>query len=238
MRRRLHIPNLSPGQASLPRDQAHHARDVLRLRVGDEVELFDDAGQAAIGVIAAVAADTVVVQVERVQAPSAPAGVVVASAVPKGDRADWLVEKLSELGCARWIPLRTARSVVHPDGAGKIARWTRTAVESAKQSRRAGVMRIDPLTPVGQLAIHPPAIVLSTRPGSIPLIDALTRNPGQPPLLLVGPEGGWTEPELDQLAAGGAIEAMLTRTVLRVETATLLAAGIAQCLLDSRTEGP
>src|SRR5687767_15989799 len=74
----------------------------------------------------------------------------IAAAVPKGDRADWMVEKLSELGVEEFIPLASARSVVLPEGRNKRERWVRIATEAAKQSRRGGVMRVGELTPVAE----------------------------------------------------------------------------------------
>ena len=144
--RRLHVPTLFVGRLMLAAPVAHHARDVLRLPTGERVELFDDAGSSATGVLEMHPAGVAVVVAALAPAATLPGEVVIASAVPKGDRADWLVEKLSELQVARWVPLRTARSVVHPQGRGKTDRWTRIAVEAARQSGRVGVMTIDPLT--------------------------------------------------------------------------------------------
>src|SRR5205823_5762281 len=132
-------------EIKLDATQSHHARDVLRLSDGAVVELFDNAGAVARGQIVAVDPH-VVVRVESIANGVDPSlEIVVASAVPKGERADWMIEKLSELGVSKFTPLATARSVVHPRGTGKMQRWRRIAVESAKQSRRAGVMRIDEL---------------------------------------------------------------------------------------------
>jgi 16S rRNA (uracil1498-N3)-methyltransferase len=150
--RRLHVPQLSVGEIDLAQREAHHARDVLRLGVADEVEVFDDAGRTARGVVQKADASGVLVRIDLIaDANRATVQMTVASAVPKGDRADWLVEKLSELGVSRFIPLHAERSVVLPTGKGKRDRWLRLAIESAKQSRRAGVMQIDELTPLDRL---------------------------------------------------------------------------------------
>src|SRR6185295_16110244 len=129
-------------------------RDVLRLSTGAELELFDDAGRVARGEI--VATEPLVrVRVGEVgTVRHSTRAVTIASAVPKGERADWMIEKLSELGCERFVPLATARSVVLPEGKNKRERWIRIATESAKQSRRAGVMRIDELTAVKAFLEH------------------------------------------------------------------------------------
>ncbi len=229
MARRVHVPDLRPGRIALPPAEAHHVRDVLRLAVGDDLDLFDAAGGTAIARIVAVTPGVVAVEVSAVTAAVRPAvALTVAAAVPKGDRADWMVEKLSELGVARLVPLAAARSVVLPAGRNKADRWDRIAVESAKQSRRPGVMAVDAVTPLAAvLGAGPPGWVLSTeggdaRPvGSVPVPETLT--------VLVGPEGGWTPDELAACAAAGWSAVRLTPTVLRVETAAVAVAAVVAC---------
>lgn len=228
--RRVFCYNLDVGVVRLEPAEAHHLRHVLRVEAGETVELFDAAGRSASAVVETADANGVTVRVESIVAPPATAAeLTVATAIPKADRADWMVEKLSELGVTRWIPLTTARSVVHPSGDAKFTRWRRIAVEAAKQSRRPGVMQITRMLPIGQLSMSDfnpggPAIVLSTRAGCSPLTSTL--HAARPTLLLVGPEGGWTETELDSIVDRGAHEASLTNTVLRIETAAVVAAGV------------
>lgn len=211
-------------------EQSHHARDVLRLGVGTEVELFDDDGTVARGTIHRLESGNVVVQVDRIEPPPArPFSWIVASAVPKGQRADWMIEKLSELGTAGFVPLVTQRAVVLPEGKGKTGRWERIAAESAKQSRRRDVMRIEELTPLAAAArLCDVAWVLSTAPGAVPISQAVAQLPPEGQLmLLVGPEGGWTDDELDMVTRDGVVAVSLGPTVLRIETAAIAAAVIA-----------
>src|SRR5205085_9244178 len=84
--RRIHVPNLHPGEILLDESQAHHLRDVLRLKTDATVELFDDAGQVARAVVTRADATGVAVRVDMVEASSAMGELIVASAVPKGDR--------------------------------------------------------------------------------------------------------------------------------------------------------
>src|SRR2546421_343871 len=129
--RRIHVPNLVIGQNALSQSEAHHARHVLRLPEGTEVELFDSAGQTARVTLHYPDPNRAIAQVATITKASGRAfRFTIASAVPKGDRADWMIEKLSELGTTEFIPLRTARSVVHPEGKGKLDRWRRIALES------------------------------------------------------------------------------------------------------------
>ena len=228
MIRRVHVPQLRPGEIELAPGAGRHLRDVLRLAEGTPVELFDDAGATARGTIIALD-PTVIVRVEQVaSAKIADEQITIAAAVPKGERADWMIEKLSELGCHRFIPLATARSVVLPEGKNKRDRWIRIATESAKQSRRAGVMRIEPLMPLKQ-AIEASqdslAGYLSTDPLADPIIDVLSDTGDM--ILFIGPEGGWTNEEVDMFEQLSVRALKLTSTILRVETAAVAAATIA-----------
>ena len=239
--RRLHVPKVFPGDNSLDPAQSRHARDVLRLSEGDTVELFDDGGAVASGMLIFEGSRATSVRVISVdQRPASGVGVVVASAVPKGERADWMVEKLSELGVTAFVPLVTRRSVVKPDGKNKRDRWTRIATESAKQSRRTGVMRIEELTPLEELLDNrleqTAAFHLCTRPGTLPLTRTLAGIRGNLRiLLLIGPEGGWTGDELASFDAAGAMAAGLTETILRVETAAVAAASLTILLTQSKS---
>ena len=221
--RRLFADPLTAGTIPLDAEQSHHARAVLRLRVDDAVELFDRAGAVATGVITRIE-DVVMVRVERVDRPAALSATTIAAAVPKGDRADWMIEKLSELGIARFVPLRTARSVVHPEGA-KLDRWKRIATESAKQCKRPGLMEIDPLTPLQEFicSIDPRTGVYLAIDGDAPLPSIIS---GGQLAILVGPEGGWTPEEAQQMRDHGLTPARLGPTILRIETAAIVAAGI------------
>jgi 16S rRNA (uracil1498-N3)-methyltransferase len=237
--RRIHLGTaLRSGACALDAAQAHHVRDVLRLGVGHVIEVFDDAGNFAQAIIETCDARNVSVRIDAIEPKRESATIVIASAIPKGDRADWMVEKLSELGVAWFIPLKTARSVVHPKG-GKLDRWRRIATESAKQSRRAGVMQIDDLTEfakiIGARSASPrrreggAALYLSTDPQAAPILHLLSSFIPPPSSLsfFIGPEGGWTDDEINLFHSQGLTGVKLTETILRVETAALAAAVIA-----------
>ncbi len=160
-------------------------------------------------------------EVERV--PRAEPPVTVAFTVVKGERPEWAVQKLTEIGVDRIVPLQTARSVVRwPLGetGGQLARLRRVAREAAVQSRRLWLPVVDAVTPIDALAAEPGAVL--AHPG------------GGPPSLhrakvLVGPEGGWDDEELaDAPALVG-----LGPAVLRTETAAVVAATLL-CALRAR----
>ena len=152
----------------------------------------------------------------------------LATALPKGERLDWLVEKATELGVARLIPLVTERSVVDPRQS-KLDRLRRTIIEASKQSRRNRLMVLEPPISWTDLVASPPA------PGGQRLVAA---RHGLPPsrwpaqarggeiLLAVGPEGGFTPAEEELASAAGWHPIRLATHVLRVETAGLAGAAI------------
>jgi len=224
--RRIHIRRLEAGEHALDESEAHHARDVLRLPDGAAIELFDDDGNRADGALLHHGAHGALIRVGKISAQSAPQfQLTIASAVPKGERADWMVEKLSELGVVAFIPLATARSVVHPQGQGKRQRWERIAAESAKQCRRAGVMRIEPLTDLAEaLKSTETGWYLST--GEARPISQMLPGLAGSLSLLVGPEGGWTDQEIEAFEVKRLTAVALTSTILRVETAAIAAAAI------------
>jgi 16S rRNA (uracil1498-N3)-methyltransferase len=242
--RRAHVPRLTPGDLPLDPAQARHLRDVLRLDAGAAVEVFDDAGAVAAGTLVFDDRD-VRVRVQAVTAGAAGFEWTIAAAVPKGERADWMVEKLSELGTAEFLPLAAARSVVLPEGRNKRERWARIATEAAKQSRRAGVMRIGELTRVGDalaaVAGSPGRAgwYFSTAPDARPAAEAAAAlPPGAPVCAFVGPEGGWSDDELSRFAAAGLTPVRLTHTVLRVETAAIAAAALIGSLAPALPRPP
>lgn len=233
--RRLHVSRLFVGTVPVEPAQARHARSALRLPEGAVVEVFDDRGAVATGTLIFDGASGASVQIDRIGPAAQAAGrqVVIASAVPKGERADWMVEKLSELGVAEFIPLMTDRGVVKPGGLNKRERWVRIATESAKQSRRNGVMQIAGLRSVADLLAElkgmgaTSVVYLSTRSGASSLAEAVAPVNQARTLLLIGPEGGWTDAEIEMFERGGIAGARLTETVLRIETAAVAGAVIA-----------
>ncbi|MDX6410113.1 MAG: rRNA (uracil1498-N3)-methyltransferase [Gaiellaceae bacterium] len=190
---------------------------MLRLRPGDTVTVSDGAGgrlECRFGPALVPVGD-----VERVARPEPQ--VTVAFAVVKGQRPEWAVQKLTEIGVDRIVPLLAARSVVRwPAGeAGtQVARLRRVAREAAMQSRRVWLPAVDAVTPFAALAAERGAAV--AHPGGGP--PALAR-----PVVLVGPEGGWDSAEL--VAAGPALVG-LGPSVLRTETAAVVA-GTLLCAL-------
>lgn len=211
----------------LPAEETRHLVTVRRAGVGTPVEARDHAGLTA---PALLERDGEQWQLRLTANPTQQGGGVsltVASAVPKGARADWMAEKLSELGVATWQMLACDRSVVLPKQ-GKLDRFERLAREAAKQSGRAGVMQIKPIAPPATLAPGPGDAVLVTEQSAMPLAGVLRRQDvGR---VWVGPEGGWSEKELAMFQQQGVVATSLGRTVLRIETAAIAAAALAMMM--------
>lgn len=210
-----------PSRPELSDDDLHHLVRVLRLRAGEVVVASDGHGRwcpCRFGDPGQLEREGPVVIED---APSSP--LTVAFAPVKGDRPEWVVQKLTELGVDRIVPLLTARSVVRWDGdraQRAIAKLRRAAREAAAQCRRVWLPAVTEVRTMADLA-------RSTRDGT----TALTRLGGDPPVpgttvLAVGPEGGWAPEELDL----GLPEVGLGPFVLRSETAAVAAGSILAAL--------
>jgi 16S rRNA (uracil1498-N3)-methyltransferase len=230
MPRRFYLPqSLESPTIRLTGPEAHHLGRVLRFQTGDEVTLFDGKGAEARARIESIAADVVELTVlERSIANELPENALtVASAVPKGERFDWLVEKATELGVARLIPLITTRSVVHP-GDSKLERLRRTIIEASKQCGRSRLMELTP--PIEWKKLVEAEFTAGEVWIADPSGEPLTRSFGErsrPRIVAVGPEGGFTNDELELAGRDGAKLVGLGPRILRIETAAITLAVIA-----------
>lgn len=224
---RFHVPppDWHAGNISLPDSEAAHAARVLRVRTGDQVEIFDGAGRAAAAVVAEVGKRSVVVEVRRQwQAQRPLPGIHLLVALIKGDRFDWMIQKATELGAASIRPVAAARSVVRiegPEAARRLAKWKQVSVEAAKQCGHLVLPDIHALVPPlvafrsspdgrrGIPALHPGGRTLGT---------FLTQGEGET-TFAIGPEGDWTPEEMEDAQACGFVPLDLGRHVLRSETA-------------------
>ena len=218
------------GKAVLTGDEARHLVTVLRARIGDEVTLFDGSGRSWSGRVKSLGRREAELEVGPPREPlacSRPA-VTLAVALPKGERQKWLVEKLTELGVERLVPLRTERGVAEPT-AGAVERLRRGVIEACKQCGRDRLMAIGPPTSVAEIVATKPAaaVGLVSDPGGGPLAATGWRE-AMAVIGLVGPEGGFTPAELAAATAAGWPRVAIGSHVLRIETAAVaLAARLA-----------
>jgi len=226
--RRFYCEALGEGVVALPSDEAHHARNVVRVRVGQTVRLFDGRGNSADARVEHVGRDGVRLTVERVEAASRadrPLPVTLAVAMPKAARQDVLIEKCTELGVRAIWPILTERSVVRPR-ANRVEHWKRLAVAACKQSGRCHVPHILSPQPFAELLTvvggFDHAVLGSTDAQADPLLDWLgTHSLTGSVLIVIGPEGGLTPEEVTALRDAGAAPVVLASSTLRTETAAI-----------------
>jgi 16S rRNA (uracil1498-N3)-methyltransferase len=218
-------------------DETHHLLRVLRLRPGALVEAADGAGRLFTVRLEALAAGEAwgTILDETAGARESPCAITLAQAILKGERMTWLVQKATELGVARFVPVETARVVARaPEerGAARQRRWERVAREAVKQCGRAVLPVVEPARPLsavlGEVRAHD-ATWLCWEGGGTAL-GSLAEDAGRPHrlLLLVGPEGGFTAEEVAQARAAGARLVGLGPRILRAESAALVAIALCQ----------
>lgn len=232
------LSGLSPGDsAELSEPEARHAVRVLRLGEGDALELLDGCGVTARGAVSRVEGKRVGVVVEEVfRAPAPLVEVSVFQALIKGKAMDFAVQKLSEMGVRRIVPIRTRHSEVRLSSAearSKCEKWRQSASETLKQCGYPWRTQIEDVTTLGEAGAHWVSqfhahFVSDLRPHCVRLrLGGATRwETVDPPLkfgLWTGPEGDWSVQELEALGALGAHSVHLGPSVLRSETASVVA---------------
>jgi 16S rRNA (uracil1498-N3)-methyltransferase len=228
-RRRWIADEVSADRAALTGDHATHLSRVLRARVGQE---FDITTPSAVrrGRIVTITDDRIEFQLgEEIPAASIAAITLVLS-IFKFDRMEWAIEKCTELGAARIIPVIAQRTESHLAASApkRLERWQRLALQASEQSRRAAPPEISqPINLKDAVALScQTRIVLSETETTAMLRDVLPSDSSEL-VLAFGPEGGWTEPELKLFQDAGWISASLGPTILRAETAAISAMAIA-----------
>ena len=225
---------------SITGPEAHHIKTVLRLKPGDGLKLFDGTGFEYEAVITSVSVKEVTVEIQRKLKAAAPSGVqiIVAQAFLKEKKMDDLVRKLCELGVAHWVPFFSQRSIARPDAkrlAGRSQRWQRIATEALKQCRRIDTPQIADALSFEEIMDFSQncdlRIVFWENESSLLTADLASKdNPAKKILLMLGPEGGFTDQEIKRLQNGGFVSAGLGPRILRAETATIAAATLVQYL--------
>ena len=213
--------------------EAHHARDVVRIRRGERVGVVDGSGHEFLCEVQEYARDKIrLAVVERLIHPAPPSQVTLLQAVPKGKTMEGIIQKATELGASRIVPLLSERVVAQlddKDAAHKAAKWRLVAIEAIKQCGSAWLPAVEvPVTPSRFLARKESfelALIASLQSGSRPARDyfrAFEVEHRRMPRLVcvwVGPEGDFTLAETEEIKSHGALPITLGRLVLRAETA-------------------
>ena len=223
---------IADDQVTLEGADAHHAATVLRLRPGAAVTVLDGQGRELVCVAEVVEKRRLTLRVTRTShPPPPPVEITLYQGLAKGDKLEWVIQKATELGATRIVPLAAARSIAKLEPArvaGKLARWRAIAREAAEQSERATIPEVSAPVTLAGLTLPPEmlALVLAERATGASLPHALPAAPPRAIALFVGPEGGWDPAELASLASLGAAPVSLGPRILRTETAGLAALAI------------
>jgi 16S rRNA (uracil1498-N3)-methyltransferase len=224
---------LSLGQHELPEAQAHYIGRVLRHAAGDAVQLFDGSGQEYLGELIEVGKKNVRVELREALAgmPESPLSIHLGQGLSRGERMDWAIQKATELGAGQISPIISARCEVrlNDERADKrMAHWRQIAISACEQCGRSVLPQINPPITLEQwleqveadlkLVLHPVAEPWASHPQPASLA------------MLIGPEGGLSEDEVQQAMARGFHAARLGPRVLRTETAPVVALSVAQQL--------
>jgi 16S rRNA (uracil1498-N3)-methyltransferase len=212
----------------LPEDETRHVLKVLRGRPGNVLEVVDARRRLF---CAELRDEGEVIVLEAIETPAGEAEISLYQAVPKGGRMDLVVEKATEVGATRIVPLVTQRGIVEPRG-GKVERWRRVAEAAARQSLRMGVPEVwAPMYfPEAAREAGEEGVLLHNGPE----LDPLEAVVGSPVSLFVGPEGGWSEEEMRLAEEAGLARAQLGPYRLRSETAGVVAVARTRAALESQ----
>ena len=232
---------MDPGDTCrMPLYESHHMKEVLRMKKGDPIEVFDKKGRVYKCTITGFDKKQVLITIDEVtefvQADAK--RVLLAYAMPKAKKIDLVIQKATELGIAEIFLFISERSVVTLDEEKKktrFERWNRIAVEAVKQCCRSDVPVIHEVTDIEQICLHEPnqtTLFVAEREGAdIRDVTDIADNKRNV-MIVVGPEGGFSENEMVMLTKMKAISVKLGKNVLRTETAAITAVAVMKILLS------
>ncbi|MDD2689154.1 MAG: RsmE family RNA methyltransferase [Candidatus Omnitrophica bacterium] len=226
----------------LDKNQVHHIKDVLRLKVDDAAIVFDEQGNEYICLIEELQRDKVILKIRgKNQAPgdTGRLRITVACAIPKHSRMDDIVDKLTQLGVERIIPLETERGVIRLEkekGNLRSLRWQRISQAAAKQCQRNNVTIIEPVKNIKDVLRscegHDLKLIATLEGERESLRRVFLKSMPSNILVLVGPEGDFTHAEIKLAKAAGCEAISLGNLVLRVETAAIAIASFIRLYED------
>ncbi len=210
-------------------DDLRHIRTVLRKQPGDLLILLDGKGKEYTARIVRMERTEIIAEVVGEITREAPHPIItLCQGLPKADKMDWIVQKAAELGVANIVPLVTERTIVKvKDEEKRIVRWQKIAREAAMQSGRADVPVIEPMRELDAFikTVVPQEdrlLLLPWEEGTVPIKDILRGTSGTKKIIvLIGPEGGFSEAEAEAARARGFSLVSLGSNILRTETAAV-----------------
>ena len=243
MRRRFFVDQISNDHAEISGDDARHLTRVLRVEAGQRYEISDNHNVYLAEVETARKDHVTFKTLEKLPVVDPPVQMILLAALIKFDHFEWMIEKATELGVARILPVVTVRSErgLEKAAPSRIERWRRIGQEASQQSRRAHLPSIE--EPVAwNEALSTMAsfrFALDEDSAAQPLASVLpvNRTAGDTVALMIGPEGGWTDGERSEFTAANWTPASMGPLILRAETAAIasLAVVISTWLASGRT---
>ncbi len=234
MIRRLYTPDLSEGKMTIKGSEAHHAINVLRVKLGDDIELFDGKGGYAQGEIIGIDKSEIEIIVNKIEiSERAKSTITLAFAVPKYSKQETLILMCSELGILRFVPVVFSRSSVRENI--RTEKWFRWSIQACKQSRRnylpeiANPVKFEKF--IAEVNEYDCIVYGEHRIGDKPPMD-FSRKKNV--LIIVGPEGGFTEQELQTIQSrDNAYPMRIGHYILRIETAAIALSSVVSYLIGS-----
>ena len=230
-------PQIEKGMLKIEGDEVKHIRRVLRLKAGDGIIVFDGLGKEYEGTIVEEKPSSVVIEIQNTFASKkdSPLEVTLGQSLLKGEKMDYLIQKATELGVRRIIPFFSSRSVPSLGKSGRLKRhhrWERIAIEASKQCGRGVVPKIEPLRDYSEMlqiaSSGSLCLILWEREG-VKLKEILERSREKMKIFsMIGPEGGFSQEEVEEAKRVGFIPITLGSRILRAETASLCLLSILQ----------
>ncbi len=228
--------NISGDNILISGDEAHHLINVRRVTEGEELHLFDGTGKQYIAKVKSIAGGQIQAAIlSQEKSKVSKVSLTVYQSIPKGDRADWLVEKFTEIGVSSFIPLVTERSVIKEVSENKKQRWERLSMAAAQQCLRPDLMNIKPAVNFIEAAQKIDKASINVIPWEGADVDAgfeqqLAKRGADKQIncnIFIGPEGGFTIGEIETAKSSDLVPVSLGSRILRTETAGLVAAVLA-----------
>lgn len=236
--------SVKDGKIYVEKEESHHIIDVMRLQKGDSVTVFDGTGKEYEGRIFAIENKRVIIDVSKIKivGKKQPVSISLAQAIPRKDKMDLIVQKATELGVDEILPIESSRTVVKSRGERKprkIERWNKIAIEASKQCGRTELPKIQDIKyfdAILDVIIKYDLTIMPCLSEKSTSLKSALNNIARPDkvLVIIGPEGGFSEDEIKKAGEKGAFLITLGNLVLRSDTAAIATLSILNHELGSK----